>query len=118
MHETFSVMHDVKPLLTFLSLLRRNHHTSLPHPVTSLATPPRASEAVRLLQPNAPQPITLLRPFILGGLLPVEMANKSVPWVLPEPVPVLTGNPRIDWVWVWVWGIPDFFNWVWGWGWG
>ena len=39
--------------------------------VTSLATPPRAPEAVRLLQPNAPQPITLLRPFILGGLLPV-----------------------------------------------
>jgi len=35
--------------------------------VTSLATPPRAPEAVRLLQPNAPQPITLLRPFILGG---------------------------------------------------
>ena len=39
--------------------------------VTSLATPPRAPEAVRLLQPNAPQPLTLLRPFILGGLLPV-----------------------------------------------
>ena len=37
--------------------------------VTSLATPPRAPEAVGLLQPNAPQPITLLRPFILGGLL-------------------------------------------------
>jgi len=36
---------------------------------SSLATPPRALEAVRLLQPNAPQPITLLRPFILGGLL-------------------------------------------------
>ena len=28
------------------------------------------------------------------------MANK--------PVPVLTGNPRIDWVWVWVWRIPTF----------
>ena len=37
-------------------------------------------------------------------------------WVLPEPVPVLTGNPRFDQVWVWVWGIPNFFNWVWGWG--
>ena len=48
----------------------------------------------------------------------VEMANKLVPWVLPESVPVLTGNPRIDWVWVWVWGIPDFFSWVWGWAWG
>ena len=41
------------------------HQQMLP----SLATPPRAPEAVRLLQPNAPQPITLLRPFILGGLL-------------------------------------------------
>jgi len=30
----------------------------------------------------------------------LEMANKLVP--------VLTGNPRINWVWVWVWGIPDF----------
>ena len=40
----------------------------------------------------------------------LEMANK--------PVPVLTGNPRIDWVWVCVWGIPDFFSWVWGWVWG
>jgi len=30
-------------------------------------------------------------------------------WVLSEPVPVLTENPRIDCVWVWVWGIPDFF---------
>jgi len=30
-------------------------------------------EHVRLLQPDAPQPITLLRPFILGGLLPVEI---------------------------------------------
>ncbi|QCD97098.1 hypothetical protein DEO72_LG6g1808 [Vigna unguiculata] len=28
-------------------------------------------EHVRLLQPDAPQPLTLLRPFILGGLLPV-----------------------------------------------
>ena len=43
------------------------------------------------------------------------MANKLAPWVLPELVPVLTGNPRINWVWVWVWGIPDFFSWVWGW---
>jgi len=43
------------------------------------------------------------------------MANKPAPWVLPEPVPVLTGNPHINWVWVWVWGIPDFLNWVWGW---
>ena len=34
--------------------------------VTSLATPPRAPKAVRFLQPNAPQPITLLRPFILS----------------------------------------------------
>ena len=37
--------------------------------VTSLAHP--RPEHVRLLQPDAPQPITLLRPFILGGLLPV-----------------------------------------------
>jgi len=22
-------------------------------------------------------------------------------------LPVLMGNPRIDWVWVWVWEIPD-----------
>ena len=43
----------------------------------------------------------------------LEMANKAAPWVLPEPVPVLTENPRIEWVWVW--GISDFFNWVWGW---
>jgi len=42
------------------------------------------------------------------------MANKPVPVGIAEPVPVLTGNPRIDWVCVWVWGIPDFFNWVWG----
>jgi len=56
----------------------------------------------------------------------IEMANKPVPWVLSEPVPVLTGNPRIDWVlvwvwvwvWVWLWRIPDFFNWVCGWRWG
>jgi len=39
--------------------------------VTSLATPPWVPEAVRLLQPDAPQPLTLLRPFILGGLLPM-----------------------------------------------
>ena len=43
------------------------------------------------------------------------MTNKPVSWVLPKPVSVLTGNPRIDWVCVWVWRIPDFFNWVWGW---
>ena len=40
------------------------------------------------------------------------------PWVSPEPVPVLTGNPRFDWVWVWVWVIPKIFNWGWRWGWG
>ena len=45
--------------------------------VTSLATPPRAPEAVRLLQPNAPQPLTLLRPFILGGLLPVGIDGEG-----------------------------------------
>jgi len=28
---------------------------------------------------------------------PLEMTNKLVPVVLPEPVPVLTANPRIDW---------------------
>jgi len=32
---------------------------------------PGPPDHVRLLQPNAPQPLTLLRPFILGGLLPV-----------------------------------------------
>jgi len=45
--------------------------------VTSLATPPRALEAVRLLQPNAPQPLALLRPFILGGLLPMGIEPPS-----------------------------------------
>jgi len=47
--------------------------------VTSLATPPRAPEALRLLQPNAPQPLTLLRPFILGGLLPVGIEPPTWP---------------------------------------
>jgi len=47
--------------------------------VTSLATPPRAPEAVRLLQPNAPQPITFLCPFILGGLLPVGIKPPTWP---------------------------------------
>jgi len=51
--------------------------------VTSLATPPRAPEAVRLLQPNAPQPLTLLRPFILGGLLPVGIEPPTLTFNTP-----------------------------------
>jgi len=26
--------------------------------------------------------------------------TNPLPWVLPEFVPILTRNPRIDWVWV------------------
>jgi len=39
-------------------------------PACNIPGAPRP-EHVRLLQPDAPQPLTLLRPFILGGLLPV-----------------------------------------------
>ena len=38
----------------------------------------------------------------------LEMSNKLVPWVLSEPVPVLSGNFRIDRVWVW--GIPAIIH--------
>jgi len=62
-------------------------------------------------KPKAPQPLSFNTKD-----LELEMANKLAPWVLPEPVLVLRGNPRIDWVWVW--GISNFFNWVWGWVWG
>jgi len=65
-----------------------------------------------------------LVPQISGkfGISPssIEMANKSVPVGITRTLPVLTGNPRFDWVWVWVWVwvIPEIFNWGWGWGWG
>jgi len=54
---------------------------------------------------------------ILISVILILTINKSEriinhPWVLPEHVPVLTENLRIDWEWVWVWGIPDFFNWI------
>jgi len=53
--------------------------------------------------------------IIILILLWIEMTNKPVSVGIVWTVPILTGNPRIDWVWVW--GIPDFFNWVWGWLW-
>jgi len=34
------------------------------------------------------------------------MANKPVPVGITRTRPVLTGNPRFDWVWIWV--IPKF----------
>jgi len=43
---------------------------------------------------------------------PLEMTNKLVPVGIARTRPVLTGNPRIDWVWVR--GISNFFDWVWG----
>jgi len=39
------------------------------------------------------------------------MANELTLWVLLKLIPILMGNPYIDWVWVCVWRIPDFFNW-------
>jgi len=36
------------------------------------------------------------------------MVNKLAFVGIAEPVSVLTGNPRFDWVWVW--RISDFFN--------
>jgi len=35
-------------------------------------------------------------------VLLLEMANKYVPVDMLEPVSVLMGNPRVNWVWIWL----------------